>query len=160
MKLLLGGVPLGCDNIGDEAIIASVVALLRSLFSDVEITVCTKDRDGTAQKLNVETAPLYGFPPEPQMDDFSQFVKRFDAYIWFGATGLSDYPDTALPLLAAARKQGVKTIVWCVGMDSQLNPAFFKVHGKKRLLLSLFGAVKWYEKRLCRAVGERIRRRS
>ena len=157
MKLLLGVVPLGCDNIGDEAIIASVVALLRSLFSDVEITVCTKDRDGTAQKLNVETAPLYGFPPEPQMDDFSQFVKRFDAYIWFGATGLSDYPDTALPLLAAARKQGVKTIVWCVGMDSQLNPAFFKVHGKKRLLLSLFGAVKWYEKRLCRAVGERIR---
>ena len=157
MKLLLGVVPLGCDNIGDEAIIASVVALLRSLFSDVEITVCTKDRDGTAQKLNVETAPLYGFPPEPQMDDFSQFVKRFDAYIWFGATGLSDYPDTALPLLAAARKQGVKTIVWCVGMDSQLNPAFFKVHGKKRLLLSLFGAVKWYETRLRRAVGERIR---
>ena len=63
MKLLLGGVPLGCDNIGDEAIIASVVTLLRSLFSDVEITVCTKDRDGTAKKLNVETAPLYGFPP-------------------------------------------------------------------------------------------------
>ena len=157
MKLLLGGVPLGCDNIGDEAIIASVVALLRSLFPDVEITVCTKDRDSTAQKLNVKTAPLYGFPPEPQLDDFSQFAKQFDAYIWFGATGLSDYPDTALPLLAAARKQGVKTIVWCVGMDSQLNPAFFKVHGKKRLLLSLFGAVKWYERRLCRAAGERIR---
>ena len=157
MKLLLGGVPLGCDNIGDEAIIASVVALLRSLFPDVEITVCTKDRDGTAQKLNVETAPLYGFPPEQQLDDFSQLVKRFDAYIWFGATGLSDYPNTALPLLTAARQQGVKTIVWCVGMDSQLNPAFFKVHGKKRLLLSLFGAVKWYERRLCRAAGERIR---
>lgn len=157
MKLLLGGVPLGCDNIGDEAIIACVVVLLRSLFPDVEITVCTKDQDGTAQKLNVKTAPLYGFPPEPQLDDFSQFVKRFDAYIWFGATGLSDYPDTALPLLAAARRQGVKTIVWCVGMDSQLNPAFFKVQGKKRMILKLFGAVKWYENRLRRAVGERIR---
>ncbi|MBP5673678.1 MAG: polysaccharide pyruvyl transferase family protein [Victivallales bacterium] len=157
MKLLLGGVPLGCDNIGDEAIIACVVVLLRSLFPDVEITVCTKDQDGTAQKLNVKTAPLYGFPPEPQLDDFSQFVKRFDAYIWFGATGLSDYPDTALPLLAAARRQGVKTIVWCVGMDSQLNPAFFKVQGKKRMILKLFGAVKWYESRLRRAVGERIR---
>ncbi len=157
MKLLLGGVPLGCDNIGDEAIIASVVALLRSLFPDVEITVCTKDQENTAKKLNVQTAPLYGFPPEPRMDDFSQFVKPFDAYIWFGATGLSDYPDTALPLLATARKQGIKTIVWCVGMDSQLNPAFFKVHGKKRLLLSLFGAVKWYEARLRRAVEERLR---
>ncbi len=157
MKLLLGGVPLGCDNIGDEAIIASVVTLLRTLISDVDITVCTKDQSGTAQKLNVRTAPLYGFPPDTQLDDFSQFVKSFDAYIWFGATGLSDYPDTALPLLAAARKQGVKTIVWCVGMDSQLNPAFFKIHGKKRLLLSIFGAVKWYEARLRRAAGERIR---
>ncbi len=157
MKLLLGGVPLGCDNIGDEAIIASVVALLQSLFPDVEITVCTKDQENTAKKLNVQTAPLYGFPPEPRMDDFSQFVKPFDAYIWFGATGLSDYPDTALPLLTAARIQGVKTIVWCVGMDSQLNPAFFKVHGKKRLILGIFGAIKWYEARLCRAVGERIR---
>ena len=156
MKLLLGGVPLGCDNIGDEAIIASVVTLLRTLIPDVEITVCTKDQSGTAQKLNVKTAPLYGFPPEPQLDDFSQFVKPFDAYIWFGATGLSDYPDTALPLLSAARKQGVKTIVWCVGMDSQFNPAFFKVHGKKRLVLSIFGAVKWYEARLRRAVGERL----
>ncbi|MBR6057558.1 MAG: polysaccharide pyruvyl transferase family protein [Victivallales bacterium] len=157
MKLLLGGVPLGCDNIGDEAIIACVASLLRSLLPEAEITVCTKDQEATAQKLAVKTAPLYGFPPEPQLDDFAQFVKSFDAFIWFGATGLSDYPDTALPLLAAARRQGVKTIVWCVGMDSQLNPAFFKVHGKKRLLLSLFGAVKWYEARLRRAVGERIR---
>lgn len=157
MKLLLGGVPLGCDNIGDEAIIACVVALLRSLFPNAELTVCTKDTENTARKLNVQTAPLYGFLPAPRLDEFSQFAKQFDAYIWFGATGLSDYPDTALPLLAAARRQGVKTIVWCVGMDSQLNPAFFTVKGKKRLVLSLFGAVKWYEARLRRAVGERIR---
>ena len=34
MKLLLGGVPLGCDNIGDEAIIACVVKLIRSLVND------------------------------------------------------------------------------------------------------------------------------
>lgn len=157
MKLLLGGVPLGCDNIGDEAIVACVVSLLKSLLPDANITICTKDQSGTAEKLTVKTAPLFGFPPNPQMDDFRQFVKQFDAYIWFGATGLSDYPDTALPLLTAAREQGIKTIVWCVGMDSQLNPAFFKVHGKKRLILSIFGAVKWYEKRLRRAVGERIR---
>jgi len=28
MKILLGGIPLGCDNIGDEAIIAGVVGML------------------------------------------------------------------------------------------------------------------------------------
>ena len=31
MRLLLGGIPLGCDNIGDEAILECVVAMLRRL---------------------------------------------------------------------------------------------------------------------------------
>ena len=29
MKILLGGIPLGCDNIGDEAIVACVVGMLK-----------------------------------------------------------------------------------------------------------------------------------
>ena len=164
MKLLLGGVPLGCDNIGDEAIIACVVKLIRSLVNDADITVCTRDQKGTADRLAVQTAPLYGFPPTPELQQFSQFVKGFDAYIWFGATGLSDYPDTALPLLAAAQNAGVKTIVWCVGMDDELNPAFFKVHGKKLCLLKfasmlsfcLFDAVGHYESRLVAGARRRI----
>ena len=49
MKILLGGVPLGCDNIGDEAIIASVVTLLRKIVPDAELTVCTRDRENTAR---------------------------------------------------------------------------------------------------------------
>ena len=31
MKILLGGVPFGCDNIGDEAILASVIGLVRGI---------------------------------------------------------------------------------------------------------------------------------
>ena len=164
MKLLLGGVPLGCDNIGDEAIIACVVKLIRSLVPDAELTVCTRDRDNTARLLAVQTAPLYGFPPDVRLDEFQQFVSSFDAYIWFGATGLSDYPDTALPLLAKAQAVGVKTIVWCVGMDDELNPAFFKVQGKRQKLLRLlsamtlgcFDAVAWWEARLRQKVRQRI----
>ncbi|MBP1583121.1 MAG: polysaccharide pyruvyl transferase family protein [Victivallales bacterium] len=156
MKFLLGGVPLGCDNIGDEAIIACVVRLIRTLVPGAEMTVCTRDRENTARLLAVQTAPLYGFPPDPRLDEFQAFVSGFDAFIWFGATGLSDYPGTALPLLARAQDAGVKTIVWCVGMDDELNPAFFQVRGKRKKLLEAltwlslgtFDAVAYQEARL------------
>ena len=36
MKVLLGGIPLGCDNIGDEAIIACVVKMLKDSLPGVE----------------------------------------------------------------------------------------------------------------------------
>ena len=161
MKILLGGVPLGCDNIGDEAIIACVVKLIRGLVPDAALTVCTQDRENTSKLLAVETAPLYGFHPNPMLQEFASFVKGFDAFIWFGATGLSDYPDTALPLLEAAQNAAVKTLVWGVGMDDELNPAFFKVQGKKKTLLSLlsfgcFNAVERYEAHLRQKVRHRI----
>ena len=161
MKLLLGGVPLGCDNIGDEAIIACVVKLIRNLLPEANLTICTRDRDNTSRLLSVEAAPLYGFPPNPMMHEFRSFVKLFDAFVWFGATGLSDYPDTALSLLEAAQDANVKTLVWSVGMDDELNPAFFKVQGKKKRLLSLlsfghFNAVERYEAYLCKRVRQRI----
>ena len=161
MKLLLGGVPLGCDNIGDEAIIACVVKLIRNLLPEANLTICTRDRENTSRLLSVEAAPLYGFPPNPMMHEFRSFVKLFDAFVWFGATGLSDYPDTALALLEAAQDANVKTLVWSVGMDDELNPAFFKVQGKRKHLLSLlsfghFNAVERYEAYLCKRVRQRI----
>ena len=137
MKILLGGVPLGCDNIGDEAIVGCVVGLLRDIAPEAQITVCTRDREGTAKRLGVDTAPLYGFGGEPDMHGFAELARRHDVYIWFGATGLSDYPETALRLLRAARKAGVPSIVWGVGMNSELNPAFYRAAGTRRKLLHL-----------------------
>ena len=164
MKLLLGGVPLGCDNVGDEAIVGCAVGLFRELFPGVEITVCTRDTAGTAARLGVETAPLYGFGSDPDLAGFAELAKRHDAYVWFGATGLSDYPETALALLRAAREAGVRSVVWGVGMNSQLNPAFYRAGGKRRKLLKLLSActftdwVAAYENRLCRKTMEHIRR--
>lgn len=165
MKILLGGVPLGCDNVGDEAIVGCVVVLLRKLFPDAEIAVSTRDREGTAARLGVETVPLYGFGEDPDLRGFAETVRRFDAYIWFGATGLSDYPERALELLRAARRAGVPTVVWGVGMNSELNPAFYRAAGKKRRLLALaskccFGLVdlvSTYENRLRRKTRRHIR---
>ena len=153
MKILLGGIPLGCDNIGDEAIIACVVRMLKWSVPGVELTVATAD-PATAELLGVKVVPPYGFAGVSPAG-FADAVRRHDAYMWCGATGLSDYPHVALDLLETAQKVGVPTFVWGVGMDDELNPVFFKVHGKKRLLLSMFGLVGWFERRL----REKLRRR-
>ena len=153
MKILLGGIPLGCDNIGDEAIIACVVRMLKGSVPGVELTVATAD-PATAELLGVEVVPPYGFAGV-SLAGFADAVRRHDAYVWCGATGLSDYPHVALDLLEIAQRAGVATFVWGVGMDDELNPVFFRAHGKKRILLSLLGLVGWYERRL----REKLRRR-
>ena len=154
MKILLGGIPLGCDNIGDEAIIAAVVGMLKGSLANVELTVATAD-PATAGLLGVKVVPPYGFAGSG-LEGFEATVRNYDAYVWCGATGLSDYPHVALDLLEIAQKAGVATFVWGVGMDDELNPVFFKVHGKKRLALSLFGLVGWYERRLREKLRARI----
>jgi len=153
MKILLGGIPLGCDNVGDEAILASVVRLLRGSIPDAEITVCTND-PLTAGRLSVAVAQPYGFAGVP-VSGFGQEAARHDAYVWCGATGLSDYPNAALDLLDAAQRAGVRTYVWGVGMDDELNPAFFKASGRRGRLLGVFGLSGLYE----RSLRLRLRRR-
>ena len=154
MKVLLGGIPLGCDNIGDEAIIACVVRMLKSSIPGVELTVATKDK-ATAGLLGVAVVPPFGFA-NVSTDGFAEVVRRHDAYVWCGATGLSDYPHVALDLLEIAQREGVPTFVWGVGMDDELNPVFFKARGRRRLVLSCFGLVGWYERRLRERLASRI----
>ncbi|MBQ6470546.1 MAG: polysaccharide pyruvyl transferase family protein [Victivallales bacterium] len=160
MRILLGGIPLGLDNIGDEAILACVVRMIRESIPDARITVATADA-GTADLLGVDTVPPYGFADRPftarsNLVEFSQLVQGQDAYVWCGATGLSDYPDVALDLLETAQESGVPTFVWGVGMDDELNPVFFKAHGKKRMVLNCLGLTGWYERHLRNRLRKRI----
>ena len=154
MRIFLGGIPLGCDNIGDEAIIAGVVKMLRESIPGVGLTVATAD-GATGPLLGVDVAPPFGFAGCSKAG-FADALRGHDAYIWCGATGLSDYPHVALDLLEIAQREGVATYVWGVGMDDELNPVFFKARGKRRLLLSAFGLVGWYERRLRDRLAERI----
>ena len=154
MKVLLGGIPLGCDNIGDEAIVACVVRMLKESIPGIAITVATAD-PATAELLDVKTVPPFGFAG-CGLDGFADAVRGHDAYIWCGATGLSDYPHVALSLLETAQKAGVPSFVWGVGMDDELNPVFFKASGKRRTLLGLFGLVGLYERRLRARLARRI----
>jgi polysaccharide pyruvyl transferase WcaK-like protein len=164
MKVLLGGVPFGCDNIGDEAILASVIAIFRDLNPAVELVVSTGDRKGAEQKFGVETVPLYGFEQEFPASDLRHGLKGVDLFVWAGATGLSDYPRMGCTLLREAQRQGVKTVVWNVGMNDVLNPSFFQIRGRKLLLCELVRKVFRYdlkrrwEERLCAAARRKIGR--
>jgi len=166
MKILLGGIPLGCDNIGDEAIVTCVVNLLRKLKPEAELTVCTNYREKTAFLLGVETLPLYGFTDDPDWKGFAEVIRNYDVYIWFGATGLSDYPENGLKMLDIAQRAGLKTIVWGVGMNSVLNPAFYRAAGRRLKLLRMMSAfslhlidfTRLYEFLLCSRVRNHIRR--
>ena len=79
MKILLGGIPLGCDNIGDEAIIACVVKMLKESLPGVELTVATAD-PATAVLLGVGVEPPFGFAGYG-LEGFSETVKRYDAFL-------------------------------------------------------------------------------
>ena len=155
LSILLGGIPLGCDNIGDEAIVACVVRMLREDLPDAEFAVATAD-PATADLLGVRVVPPFGFAGVPA-DGFSETVRAFDAYVWCGATGLSDYPHVALDLLEKAQRAGVPTFVWGVGMDDEPNPVFFRAHGRRRRLLSALGLLGAYEGCLRARLGRRLR---
>ena len=163
-KILLGGVPFGCDNIGDEAILASVIGLLRGICPDAELIVSTGDRDGTERKFGLKTVPLYGFDPAIPADRLKEALDGVDFFIWAGATGLSDYPEMACSLLETAQSKGIRTIVWGVGMNDVFNPFFFTLHGKRKKAADLLKACcgfdwekRWIERRI-RSMRERLAR--
>ncbi len=137
MKILLGGVPFGRNNIGDEAILACVIKIVRAAAPQAEITVSTDDPE-TAQRHAVGVCSLYGFDVVAYSEAAMQKeMAAHDFYLWAGATGLSDYPDRACQLLAAARQAGCRSIVWNVGMNSELNPAKYKLQGRRLKLVQI-----------------------
>ena len=164
MKILLGGVPFGCDNIGDEAILASVIGVFRRICPSAELVVCTGDREGTERKFGLKTAPLYGFDRTLPASHLAESLAGVDFYVWAGATGLSDYPEMACSLLETVHAAGVRSIVWNVGMNDEFNPSFFTLGGGKRAFTDKVRSVCgldlariWRERRI-RAVRRRVAR--
>jgi len=137
MKILLGGVPFGRNNVGDEAILECVVGIIREIRPEATVTVSTDDPDATAAKLGVETVQLFGFEPPFSQTLMEEHLAAADVFIWAGATGLSDYPEIPLSMLEVAHRAGTKTVVWGVGMNDELNPFMYRLQpGKRRTLLN------------------------
>ena len=135
MRILLAGVPFGCENVGDEAILACALEIFREVAPDAEYTVSTGD-PRTAERLNVAACPLMGFDRSVSDDQAARIIGDHDCFVWCGATGLSDYPQVTTKLMFHAQAQGKKTILWGVGMNDELTPSFHKVlPGRRRKVL-------------------------
>lgn len=142
IKVFLGGVPFGRNNVGDEAILECIVGMVHELCPEASITVSTDDLRETARRLNVETVPLFGFAPPYSELQMRQCIADADVFVWAGATGLSDYPEIPLSMLEMAHAAGTRTVVWGVGMNRNLNPYIYRVlPGKRRVLLSLLSVL-------------------
>ena len=138
ITILLGGVPYGRNNVGDEAILECVVGLIREICRDGRIIVSTDDQEGTARRLGVDTVPLFGFAPPYSRRQMEACIAGADVFVWAGATGLSDYPDIPLTMLDIAHRAGTRTVVWGVGMNSELNPNIYRfLPGRRRSLLNV-----------------------
>lgn len=156
MKILLGGVPFGGGNIGDEAILDCVVRIFRRNFPDAELTAATSAMEVTARRCKISTLPAYGFDPLLTLRDFRKSVKNFDMFVWAGGTGLSDYPHIGASLLETAQDLKVKTVIWQVGMNRELNPDYFQLHGRAFKFAALFGITHYIEKMLENRIRERL----
>jgi polysaccharide pyruvyl transferase WcaK-like protein len=142
VQILLGGVPFGRNNVGDEAILECVVGLLREVAPGCDITVSTDSPSETAARLGVKTVPLFGFEPAYSPAYMKECIARADFFIWPGATGLSDYPEIPLRMLEIAHQVGTQTVVWGVGMNDELNPFLYRIlPGKRRVVLNLLSAL-------------------
>ncbi|MFH1550963.1 MAG: polysaccharide pyruvyl transferase family protein [Planctomycetota bacterium] len=117
-KVLIGGVPYGTNNIGDEAILAGIVGQLRRMREGLDITVITTSPEKTAEKLNVRGVPLSWDEKtkQPLWDDKVKAAHHnTDVYIHGGATGLHDYPVYMCTGLRTSQRLGKKTVIYGTG---------------------------------------------
>ena len=156
MKILLGGVPFGSGNIGDEAILSCVVEIFRRNFPAAELVCATSAPANAAARYNVQTLPAYGFDLAVTMRDFRRALKDVDMFVWAGGTGLSDYPHIGATLLENAQKMKCKTVIWQVGMNRELNPEYFQLHGRKLRFAEMIGITRHWEKFLEKRIRERL----
>lgn len=142
MRILLAGVPFGCENVGDEAILECAVQIFREVCPGARITASTGDPERTAARLGIETCGLMGFTQDVSPEETRAIIGAHDCFVWCGATGLSDYPHVTPELMLIAQALGKKTVLWGVGMNDELNRAFHRVlPGRYHAVLSTAGSL-------------------
>jgi len=119
-RMLIGGVPYGYDNVGDEAILACIVDACREVCPHGEITVLTGKPQETAQRLGVNAVKLKLGAKKGKFvwdrDLLSAFLHS-DIFIWGGANGLSDYPQMSLKMVLLSKLLGKKVMIYAVGLE-------------------------------------------
>lgn len=131
-RILVGGAVYGLHNIGDEAILKSII---ESFQSEANISVMTfgsewiKNQYPDVERLPITSVydkPKLGLTAVPRKKVFSSFKNTFfpnlrsfkneDLFLCGGATILSDCPWFSLHLIEQANKCAVPSVLWGVGM--------------------------------------------
>lgn len=147
-KIHIGGVYYGLHNIGDEAILSSII----DSFKEYELSISSFGSKWILKESpNVEirdikvdyVKPKFGLfisPKKKLMSNYyklykeEQFYKNVDAYICGGATILSDCPWYSLRTVQLACDVDTPVLLWGVGM-AELNDDETKRYIKKVLNL-------------------------
>ena len=111
MRVLIAGDMYGCLNVGDDAIMESVVGDVRSVFPEFEILVSAGDSAPPIEVEQVRKIPLYG-----KMIKLKS-IWQSDFLICGGGSILSDCPYFSLDFVRAALFLGKKVFIYGVGMN-------------------------------------------
>lgn len=135
-RVHIGGVFYGCHNIGDEAILFSMLKYFTKMYN---ISVSTYGSEWIKSEFSTVTIKhinivyqkpklgLTGTPRKCIIKNFKlnriehNYFHNMDGYICGGATILSDCPWHSLKTVEVAGKAGCHTILWGVGMADGLD---------------------------------------
>jgi polysaccharide pyruvyl transferase WcaK-like protein len=120
-KILIGGVPYGYGNLGDEAILACIVEGCKQVCPKAEITVLTGKPSETEERLKVRAVPLRLRDGPGEFAWSRKLLHAFwenDLFILGGANGLSECPQMPLKMICMAKLLGKKVMLYGVGLDS------------------------------------------
>jgi len=132
VKMLVGGASYGLHNIGDEAILESIIESFIDIM-DIDIIsfgsewVDTKFPCVKRHKLRtIYTKPKLGLIASPRRKIFSAIRESFfpdmtpytgkHLFLCGGGTLLSDCPWQALHMIELAAKRGTPSVIWGAGM--------------------------------------------
>lgn len=118
---MIGGVPYGYGNLGDEAILACIVEGCRQACPEVEITVLTGKPSETEECLKVRAVPLRLGGGRGEFAWSRELLHAFwenDLFLLGGANGLSECPQMPLKMVCMAKLLGKKVMLYGVGLDS------------------------------------------
>lgn len=145
----IGGVFYGAHNVGDEAILTSMI---NSFSGKDNLSISTYDSSYIKKRFpfvlakeinNRFSKPFFGLYIPPRKNPIKAFINlkrekafysKIDLYICGGATILSDCPWYSLRTIDVALKAGAKTILFGVGMaeikDKSAIPFIQKICNK------------------------------
>lgn len=120
-KILIGGVPYGYGNLGDDAILACIVKGCRQVCPKAEITVLTGKPAETEEYLKVRAIRLRLGNGRGKFIWSREVIYAFresDLFILGGANGLSECPGMPLKMIGVAKLLGKRVMLYGVGLDS------------------------------------------